>query len=167
MFHNPKYPCFPAHATHMRELLGFRPTAKLPSEGMTPRLVQGHVVWVEPLKPKPEGMRKGDKVHRIMRRCPGCFAPVPAGRLYQHKCKPQPRDWRTRAGESLQEARWLTGKESLNTKECEDLIQQVLNHTLRRLPLAEALADIQRIKPCPGTSAAYALHLFESGLPQP
>lgn len=166
MFQNPKYPGRPAHASHMRELLGLKGTAKLPPEGMSPRLVQGHVVWVAPLMPKPAGMPKGNKVHRIMCRCPGCSAPVPAGRLYQHKCKTQT-DWRIRSREGLEEARWLTGLNVLNAKECEGVIQQVLNHTLRRLPLAEALENIQRIQPCPGTSAAYALHLFACGLPQP
>ena len=92
--HNPLYDYRPMHSRDMLVQLG---VTKLPKEGMPERLIHGIRVWVVPHVPvmglerwsnKPK-LVKSSK-HRVMCACPGCGQTVPAGRLFQHKCKPLP-----------------------------------------------------------------------------
>jgi hypothetical protein len=80
---NPEFPRYNAQSAQVREMLGLPPKAKLPREGMDPRLVQGILVWVEPIRPQCYG---GRKVHRVLARCPECGKVLSAGRLHQHVC---------------------------------------------------------------------------------
>lgn len=82
-----------AHADGMKQLLGLGYKAKLPREGMAPRVIQGVKVWVEPAKPQRTVERWGklymmkSSAHRVMAECPHCGQHLSAGRLHQHKCK--------------------------------------------------------------------------------
>lgn len=83
-----------AHSADMKELLGLKRTAKLPKEGMAPRLIQGVLVWVAPFVPKMVKQRWTGKevvvkssTHRVMAKCPRCGESMSAGRLHQHICK--------------------------------------------------------------------------------
>jgi hypothetical protein len=83
-----------AHANGMKTLLGLPYKAKLPKEGMEPRVIQGVKVWVTPFVPKMGIDRWSGKIvkiksstHRVMAECPDCGMHLSAGRLHQHVCK--------------------------------------------------------------------------------
>lgn len=90
---DPQYPQFTAHSRAMRVLLGLAPEAKLPREGMEPRIVQGIKVWVTPLM-GPHRQYYGwgrvrtvkSSTHRVLAECPSCGRVLSAGRLHQHVC---------------------------------------------------------------------------------
>lgn len=71
-----------AQSHGVKILLGLDPDAKLPAEGMAPRLIQGVQIYVRPLDPKTSRRR----VHRVRAICPDCGADISAGRLHQHVC---------------------------------------------------------------------------------
>ena len=79
-----------ASAGRVKELLGLSPTAHFPPEGLAPRMVQGATLYVTPARN--DGRRK----HRVFAICP-CGRHVPAGRMFQHKCKPVARDGSAKA----------------------------------------------------------------------
>lgn len=79
-----------AHSADIREMLGLKRTAKLPKEGMEPRVIQGITVWVTPA-PEPVYVERWGKrkllhraSHRVMARCPVCGEEMSVGRLHQH-----------------------------------------------------------------------------------
>jgi hypothetical protein len=84
---SPAFPQWNAHSPQVRELLGLAPTAKLPPEGMSPRVIQGIVVWVNPLPPRGAHPRFKRSTHRVMAQCPACSKVLSAGRLHQHVCR--------------------------------------------------------------------------------
>lgn len=69
-----------ADAGEVKTLLGLDPKAHFPPEGMPEREVQGVRLYVTP--------ERGDKrrKHRVFAICE-CGTHVPAGRMFQHKCK--------------------------------------------------------------------------------
>lgn len=78
------------HADHedLRQMLGLGEKAKLPTEGMPSRFIQGIEVWVAPLSSRPANVRHKRSTHRVLARCPECERILSAGRLHQHRCKP-------------------------------------------------------------------------------
>lgn len=93
---NPAAPQWNAHSNDVRKMLGLPDKAKLPIEGLPPRIVHGIKVWVEPEPPSrlsgvcgepwTHRMVKSSK-HRIKAECPHCGWVGSAGRLHQHVCK--------------------------------------------------------------------------------
>lgn len=63
----------------IKELLGLEPTSKLPRKGTPPVLVDGWLIWVEPVRECTRG-----KVHRALAQCPTCYKVFSAGRIGQH-----------------------------------------------------------------------------------
>ena len=57
-------------------------TGRAPTWGMTPRAVQGIIIWVEPLKERITLPRR--KPHRVRAICPACHKEMSFGRLAQH-----------------------------------------------------------------------------------
>lgn len=72
---------FPAHSHHVLPMLGLKPGAHLPRDGMPPREIQGIVVWVEPVQEEDTGF---GAPHRVRAKCPACGKEMSAGRLPQH-----------------------------------------------------------------------------------
>ena len=68
----------------IRAALGLTAKAKLPVEGMPPRMIQGYEVWVNPLGPNKTGHKRS--THRVLARC-NCGKVLSVGRLHQHKCR--------------------------------------------------------------------------------
>lgn len=79
-----------ANAAEVAELLGLKGKGShLPVAGLEPRIIQGVVVWVDPV-PEPERKRTWrDKssTHRTRCQCPDCGQQLSVGRLKQHECK--------------------------------------------------------------------------------
>ena len=75
-----------AQSNELCQMLGLAPKQKLPVEGMAPRLIQGILVWVNPL---PEATKSGWRRFslRVRARCPQCEKEFAASRLIQHTCK--------------------------------------------------------------------------------
>jgi hypothetical protein len=67
-----------ADAYDMYKLLGLK-SNRLPADGMTPREIQGVLVYVKPSVP-------GTLHHRVYAVC-SCGQHVPVGRIHQHICK--------------------------------------------------------------------------------
>lgn len=76
------------HSTKMLEALGVI-GGKLPKDGLAPRMVQGVRVWAVPFV---EGRPRKSSQHRVRCECPDCGVELSAGRLFQHKCKPEDLD---------------------------------------------------------------------------
>lgn len=74
---------YTAHSHHIKVMLGLDAKAKLPSEGMPAREIQGITVYVLSI----EDARARKQFHRVMAICPTCKAHLSAGRLHQHVCQ--------------------------------------------------------------------------------
>jgi hypothetical protein len=76
-----------AQSHEIKAMLGLADKAKLPSEGMALRDIQGYSVWVKPLPSIRDA--RFHCTHRVMAECPRCLRVLSAGRLHQHKCQVQ------------------------------------------------------------------------------
>ena len=68
---------FVASSGRVKVLMGLRPEAKWPTDGLWPRVIQGVMIRVQPLK-------AGRKRHRVLGECPVCGKVTSLGRLGQH-----------------------------------------------------------------------------------
>ena len=88
-YQSPRYSCA-AQSNELCQMLGLAPKQKLPVEGMEPRLIQGILVWVNPLpevKLDWRGRPQRRFTLRVRARCPQCEKEFAASRLIQHTCK--------------------------------------------------------------------------------
>jgi len=67
-----------ATAAEISQMLGLKGTSQFPDAGMSPRPLQGHLVWVTAKVP-------GRMRIRVMTRCLTCDKVIQVGRLAQHE----------------------------------------------------------------------------------
>lgn len=71
----------PAQSAEIKAKLGLSEHASLPVNGMSPRLVDGYILYVLPLNPL---QRTYHRPHRVRAICPVCDKDISAGRIGQH-----------------------------------------------------------------------------------